>query len=881
MRIFFKYGIPPLIPLFFFLCITITAANYLPVFNGTPLFDLFDRLPENHVSKFVDKGIMNITGTVVSKPEKFDNQSENLDKSKQFIADNNSKNEKSNNKKSDRFDIRVRFDLSVENIVPIDAKSTQEVNQTDSKKVSGTVQMNVYNPLVQYKQGDTIQFKGKVKSLRNFNNPGGFDYVRYMQNRGLWGRVNANGKDIVLSNLHKADSQSLVSQNFAVHTFLNSFRDDFTIHIFNNLKDKDSGAILCALIAGNTGFISKELALNFSATGVSHVLSVSGLHLSIVATLFFYLFNMSLSCFNWILIRGWSRKMAALLTIIPIVGYALLSGNSDATQRSMIMIIIFMTAAIVERESDMFNSLAAAGIIILLFDPLSLFAVSFQLSFSAVFFILMGLSLSKEYRVEIGEKLNKINNKSGNRFNFLIQNRFFKIFVSFIFISICATAGTQILVMHYFNLFSFSGILANFVIVPGVGFAALYLGLAALFFYPFSAVVSGFLIKCSGFILTPCITFIRTIANLTGSYTETFTPDIVEITCYYLFIGFLFIVARSWRKRSVSFRIGVLGAAVSSLIFLIYEGVWINKRFFNDNLSVTVLDVGQGNSALIEMPKGKTILVDGGGFSYIGSFDTGANIIAPFLRQKKIMTLDAVVLTHPDSDHLNGLVYIVEHFKVNKFIKNRDEQDNSAYKNLMTAIEKIGSLVITIDDNAKPLKIGNVELYFFNPLKSCSNKLYETLSHKSYEENINDNSIVFKLLFGQTSILFPGDITKKAETEIVDKYKNESAENIKFKDAGYPNNNMGYLQKDINYLKSDILISPHHGSAGSSSDFFLDMVAPESIIISCGWQNRFGFPRTIVLNSYQNRGIKIFRTDLNGAVTLSSDGTAWEIHSFL
>lgn len=825
LKFFVKYGVPPLIPLFLLLCIATTVANYLPVFNGKTLYDIFSRLPENHITQFADKGVMSITGTISSKPEEFDN---NL--------------EKSDNTKSGKFDKRVRFDLSVHTI-------REEISITEDvpvmQKVTGMVQMSVYNPLIELTEGDVIEFKGKIKALRNFNNPGGFDYVRYMQNRELWGRVSANGDEITLYTHSKNDSHSVDSNKFAIH----NLRDNFTTHIFKNIGSKDSGAILCALTTGNKDFISQELQQDFSRTGGSHILAISGLHLSIVATLFFYLFNGFLSCSEWLLIRGLSKKMAATLTIFPILGYAILSGFSDSTQRAMIMVTIFMMAAIIEREGDTFNSLAAAGIVILLFDPLSLFTVSFQLSFGAVFFILMGLSLAEEYPL------------------LAVKSIFLKKIIDFLLISLFATIGTQILVMHYFNILSFSGLLTNLILIPGVGFAALPLGLAALFFYPFSVAASGFLIKCADFILAPCIAFIKTIAELPGSYIETFTPDIVEITCYYLFMSALFIAVKSWKKgekryqwenggKSIFFKFGVFGATVASLIIVLvmfYEGMWLNKRFFNDKLSVTVLDVGQGNAALIEMPKGKTILVDGGGFPYSSKFDTGEHIIAPFLRQKKIMTLDAVVLTHPDSDHMNGLVYIVDHFRVKYFIKNCDKQESYTYSNLMSGVQRGGSKVLIVDEKREPVKIGDGELNFFNPLKGCSD---------DQSDNINGNAVAFKVVFDQTSIFFPGDIMAKAEMEIVDKYRNEPVDGIKS-------------------LKSDILISPHHGSAGSSIDIFIEHVDPDSIIISCGWQNRFGFPKDVVIERYRKRGIEVFRTDLNGAITLSSDGKKWEIKSFL
>ncbi|MBF0468098.1 MAG: DNA internalization-related competence protein ComEC/Rec2 [Desulfamplus sp.] len=1028
LRIFLKYGIPPLVPLFISLCAGIIVGNYLPVFPRLliviPLFFLiipvfyivfivkqlqcrndcpealerliiktiqiiikqnicprfctpaifiilsfisgyclvhsaiFPELAQNHISNFTDKGILEITGKISSRPEEF------------FYT----RPEKT---QSNARGSRTRFNLEVETVQNVIEESNEksagakaiqvtEKNGQDwqirgvqesirarkntlptQRQVTGMVQVNVYNPLEQYEQGDIVQFKGKLLSIRNFNNPGRFDYVRYMQTQNIWGRVSVNGKMTLrkrgtidlkdnghaLAGTTKSESLNIAAISkgllrtcgFHIKTAMDlcnktimDSREIFSAHIFKLIENSDSRAILCALTTGQKEFISKELTRDFSVTGGSHILAISGLHLSIVATLFFFIFNGLLSCFKWVLIRGWSKKGAALLTIFPIVGYAVLSGYSDATQRAMIMIIIFMTAAVIERESDGFNSLAAAGIVILLLDPLSLFMVSFQLSFSAVFFILMGLSLAGRYRYVLAqESQSDINcsqaeyalvSKDFNiKFQFFfrrfISGRFSRKLAGFVFISICAIAGTQILVMHYFNIFSFSGLLTNLILVPGIGFIALPLGLAALFAHPFSAQVSGILIECSGVVLAPCINAVRAIAALPWSHVETFTPDMVEIVCYYIFVFAIFITAKSWlfvvagslkkkddaffvsakllKKRHESMKLkekammlkkknmmfkeesmtlkeesiinkilfkgGLFAVSVIFFIILVHESLWIKKRFFNKNLDVTVLDVGQSNCALVQMPRGKTMLVDGGGFSYEGKFDTGEHIVAPFLRQKRIMSLDAVVLTHPDSDHMNGLVYIFEHFKVNRFIKNCDHQESRAYMDLMSGVKKNGSQVYIIDEKAKSIQIGMGSLSFFHPLEPCSDQ-------NSGAENTNNNSVVLKVIFKNNSILFPGDIMKSAEQELV--------------------------RRHASFLKSDILVAPHHGSAGSSTDFFLDKVAPESIIISCGWQNRFGFPRSIVLNRYQKRGIQILRTDLNGAVNVCSDGSQWKTATF-
>ncbi|MEA1967523.1 MAG: ComEC/Rec2 family competence protein, partial [Thermodesulfobacteriota bacterium] len=629
--------------------------------------------------------------------------------------------------------------------------------------------------------------------------------------------------------------------------------------------------VLSALITGKKDLLDKKTRNDFSKAGASHVLAISGLHLSVVATLFFYLFNKILSLFTFLLIRGWSKKGAALLTLIPLLFYAFLSGFSPSTKRAFIMITVFMFSFVAAREADTLNSLAFAGILILFIDPGSIFSISFQLSFAAVLFIILGLFSIK--KIEFFKEKN-------------LQNRFFL----FVFISFCAIAGTLPIVVYYFNIISFAGIFTNIVLIPGAGFFAVPLGLAGLFIYPVSMAAAALFIKCAGWILFFCILFIEYAANLSFAWARCVTPDMIEILCYYIFAAGIFFFINFYMKvhpddcndsfskfavadakimlRPCRFYMKVhpddcndsfskfavaaendhapampvykkkafVSVLAVLMIFLINEALWINQRFFNKKLYVTVMDVGQGSSALIEMPMGKRVLVDGGGFTYFSKFDTGEHIVAPFLWKKKIMTLDAVILSHPDADHMNGLVYILKNFKVKRFIKNCDTRETKAFLDLMNFILINNIKLDIVSDMETKINMGTAFLDILYPFYGADNS-------KVKAGDLNNNSVVFKLCFNNISILFPGDIMEQTEEKLA-----------------------STLGKR---LESDILIAPHHGSLTSSSNFFLDQVRPESVIVSCGWKNRFGFPDLAILQRYRQRGVKVFRTDLSGAVQIT------------
>ncbi len=754
---------------------------------------IFPSFPQNHISRYVDQGKYEIQGMVSSLPRKFHR--------------------------------KTRFNFQVYKLKGKDGALYS---------VKGGIQVSVYSPVSKFMYGDRLKFISEIKGLRNFSNPGGFDYVRYMNLKKMWGSCNVNGYNVkyMLDSRDSdnfrdiLDSRATSFQVLAV-CWINGFRERFEKLIFTTLNDPDAAAVLSALVTGKRAKISDSLKEGFSRSGASHILAISGTHLSIISVISFFVFNKFLSLFRPMLIRGWSMKGAAFLTLFPLMSYAFLSGFSPSTRRAVIMIVIFMTAYVIDRESDGFNSLAAAGLVILLFDPAAVFSVSFQLSFLAVFFILMGIKLIQKYQIHVKKNL-------------------FTRLTGFLFISICAITGTQPIVMHYFYIFTFCGILTNLIVIPFIGFGALPLGIFAFFLEPFFPDISILLIKTGGFILTPCIFTVMYISKMPYSWVECFKPDIFEISFYYIVFCVIFCLVYQFKKKHIKPALIAIGSLLA--VLLIHEAMLVKSRFFNKKICCTALDVGQGSSTLIEMPRGVNFLVDGGGFSYFGNFDTGEHIVAPVLRKKRIYTLDFIILTHPEADHINGLVYILNHFKVKRIIKNCDARDTFAYMDFMNAAMENGAKIDLVSKINKNINSDGWEIQFFHPLQPCSS---DNLDHtKGY----NNNSVVFRLEFNRFSILFAGDIMADAESKLAESVGNA--------------------------LCSNVLIVPHHGSSTSSTTAFLDLVRPETALISCGWRNRFRFPHKEVTESLNKRGVDIYRTDLNGAITVCSGGSGYEVSTW-
>jgi competence protein ComEC len=519
--------------------------------------------------------------------------------------------------------------------------------------------------------------------------------------------------------------------------------------------------------------------------------------------------------------------------------------------------------------------------VILIVHPPTLFSISFQLSFTAVFAIIFGFSM-------LWKNQNRVDT------NQLIRKKL----SAFFFASLFAILGSLPLIMYYFNQASLVGIAANFILVPLVGFIVVPVGLISALVFPISQGLSLIGFQAGGAVLSFAISIIHFFSNLPFSSIKTVTPSMLEIALYYLSgMSIVYLIrqqilsghqiktisfqtpptddtfdadytkvnqvpkATAKQSGSISgrlsfFRLHLQRKApvyIISIILLIGiadAGYWIYIRFFQQDLRITIMDVGQGNAAIIEFPGGKTMLIDGGGFYDNNSFDVGERITAPILWRKKIKTVDTLMLTHPDSDHLNGLLYISQHFNVKTIRTNHEPADTWGYQQLQDIALEKEIHTPTFTERHRRFEIGGVQVRILYPPEDFLKKK----ERESWRDH-NANSMVIQLKMGEFSCLFTGDIRARSETELI-------------------------ALKDDD-LKSNILIAPHHGSKTSSTPKFIDSVNPETVIFCSGWNNRFNLPNEQVVNRYQQRDIQIFRTDQNGAIQIRTNGVSTKITPFL
>jgi len=769
---------------------------------------------------------------------------------------------------SDRWDITGKIDSQPQRTgertrLILRVTSLGDGRQTHA--VTGKLRLTAVGKLAQLAVGDVLRFKSRMRLISNFNNPGGFDYRRYMAFKGIRATVYV-----------RADRLAVIQQHNLPGLFglVNDTRNSFS-DLIDSAGGGATGAVLKALIIGDRTQITPQMRQAFNRAGVGHLLAISGLHIGIVATVSFVLFQALLVRIRPLLWRAGTRKTAALLSLLPVFIYGLIAGFSPSTQRAVIMVAIFLLTYLFESEQDPLNSLSLAALLILVADPPSLFSISFQLSFSAVFAIIYGLS-SVQYRPTRQKSLPQ----EGWYLKF--RGRL----ISFFLVSLYAICGSLPLVAYYFNQISLVGLAANFIAVPLIGFVTIPLGLTALYALPFSTALAAWFIKISTLILSFALNVIDFFAGLPFAAVKTVTPSLLEIVCFYI-MGWALLNLRffahqavilpptapgangrnfaahdvdaapqadqtGWRRfvaipagmRGRVFGPGQLAKLAMLLVLLtlvLNTGYWLYQRFWHRDLRVTVIDVGLGSASLLELPGGYTILVDGGGFADNASFDVGEKIIAPFLWRKKIQTVDTLILSHPNSDHLNGLIYIARHFNVKNVWCNNESRNTLGYSKFMEVIADQNINLPVFEDLQRRHRIDGIVIDLLYPPPD-----FMSLRNTQNWRNTNNNSLVVKASLKSISFLFPGDIMDEAEKELV-------------RLAG-------------NSLSSTVLIAPHHGSKTSSSQVFLNTVNPEVVIISSGRNNRFKFPHAVILERYENKGCQIWRTDISGAIRLATDG---------
>ncbi|HHV94897.1 MAG TPA: ComEC/Rec2 family competence protein [Clostridiaceae bacterium] len=690
--------------------------------------------------------------------------------------------------------------------------------------------------------GNKIELTGILNIPAGKRNPGGFDYRNYLAVSGVSATMYIKEGEII-----KIEAGEYIS----FFRIGNIVRKSIIRIINASLKTEQAG-LLNAMLTGYRNGVPLDIESAFRASGLSHILSVSGLHVVFIMMPFIYIFKKA----------GINRILSNVLVIFVLIFYISITGAQPSVQRAVIMASMILIGQVLYKETDTITGISLACIIILLINPHILFSISFQLSFTATLsIVLLNQNINKMIRRLIKslfkydlehENKSKARFKSGLNYDllpkngilsrikeFFALNRIIKETVRVLSTTISAQLGVFPLGIMYFNEISIISVVSNLLVAPFTGVIML-LGLIMATVGHVSIHISRMLGAINSIFINIVIKISKISAGLPFSVFKAGMPSLlIIIICYMLVWFFLWFKIKNKISINRTFYIySVLSIILVILIINLMPG----------QLEVTFLDVGSGDSIFIRTQGGKTILIDGGGEKgkEEGEPNTGEQIIIPFLLDSGVTKLDLVIASHGHADHILGLYPVLEQIRVDNVILPDYKEDNELAKIIDICFKR--NIKITYCKEGDYIFLDKFTcLYILNPQLEA-NRLE---LGKNEESSLNNNSLVLNLIYKNVKMLFTGDIEKETEELLVETYKS---------------GNMIYDIADIHVLKV-----PHHGSETSSTEDFVKMVKPKVAIISVG-KNNYGHPAETVIERYRSIGAKIYRTDVNGAVMIKTNG---------
>lgn len=654
-------------------------------------------------------------------------------------------------------------------------------------KVRGTVLASANN-LSNLVAGDRVVLRGRLRLADEARNPGDFDYRAYLLASGI-GALFYCSDSTPARLFSEPGGRALVRVSHAARVWLQAQIAAFA--------SGQAAALINGMLLGETGELDAEVLEDFARTGLIHILSISGLHVGFIALLLMLAAG---------LLRIPKRRQGAIV-IVALWCYAYLTGMRPPIVRATAMASVILSGRIFERETNLANNLCVAALFILLWQPLQLFQIGFQLSFAAV----AGLTYLYKPALFAFTRLVRT------------RRRTLRWAVALLAASLAAQLATLPMVALAYGRVPAAALWGNLVVLP-LSFLVIANAALACFFSPLSAFAQQAYGAVAGGAATLMITFTKWLATLPWAYVEGVHFPPFLLAAYMLMLAAI----AGWRK-------GVSARLVLAALFMLNLQVWHEAWSTAPRLRITFFDVGRGDAILLEFPQEKRILLDTG--PWLGETSAGERVLVPYFQRRGLRRLDAVIISHPHADHLGGLPALL-----------RAVQIDTVYHCGFRADSELEQKCEALSDS---LRVPNKILLPHNRLTHFAPAVLTTLCTGASEiiptrkQNLNNASLVLKVIFGGTSLLFPGDSEWESEN---------------------------HLLQHAPALDSDLLKLAHHGSRTSSAQQFLQAVTPQWAVISAGRNNKFGHPHEQVLMRCDSLGIALARTDEDGAVIFETDG---------
>lgn len=634
-------------------------------------------------------------------------------------------------------------------------------------------------PHIRY--GDQVEILGKISIIPSPDNPGQVDTRLYWHSQGIYYHIKVK----------KADDIQILGRHHGYRWIakIHELRARY-LEILHKVVGKEEGNFLGALILGTRSLLSDSTVQSFQRTGVMHLLAISGLHVGI---LIYFLYK--------ILRRLRLPLVLCWIILMAIAGlYALLTNLQTPVVRTVIMLWVYFSALLVRRSVNAVHTMSVAAMLILCYHPLELFQVGFQLTFLAT------LSIIKVY-VPLATPMDKSQKKGWAYWRSYFGHYFWELTV----VSVSTWMTTAPLVIYHFGYVSWLGALMSILTIPLV--TLILTGTALLLFTPlglsYGATVLG---TCLSWAVWLVCHLVNTGANISWLRFYWLPPLAICLIIFYLWI----MVASFWKRCNY---------ATLALLLMMVMASGYARRLYEPESEVIIFSVGHGSAVYIKLPTGQRILYDCGS----RSTEMGSRIILPFLQHRGITRLDALILSHFDSDHYNGVADVALGCQVDRIYTNAAFQSRGS--RLVEALKLCGLTIFTAQhEQTFPDLPG---LLFLDPgghLKSRSGQVPD-----------NELSLLVLLSFRDCRILLTADIGPRS---------------------------MRFLSEDENLLQllesMDVFFVPHHGGVLTNTPLLLHILQPQLAIV----QSDTAVCHQRTLACYQQAGIPVYSTFLYGAMEL-------------
>ncbi|HXF12175.1 MAG TPA: ComEC/Rec2 family competence protein, partial [Terriglobales bacterium] len=731
--------------------------------------------------------------------------------------------------------------------VDIETETIDSASQT--KRIAERIRLSVYqngrgnsrDPMRLLSYGQRVRFRATLVPPRNYRNPGAFDYAGYLRDNGIV--AGASVKYSAIEIVPRFVGNRVERWRARMHRSI--------IGKIHALWPERSAGLMDAIVLGEETFVERPTRVDFQRSGTYHVLVVSGMNVSILA-----MFAL------WSLRRvGLGQVAASLCAIALIVAYAVLTKEGPPVWRAALMFAAYLCTRLVYRDRAMLNALGAAALILLIADPRVLLGASFQMTFLCVALVAgIGVPVLERTIQPYSHGLRNLNALAWDRslppeiaqfrldvrlllsrIGMIVRGRFPRIavlggfrftfgFLELTVMSAILQLGLALPMAYYFHRATSVAMPANLFVIPFLqllmpaAVCAICMSYVSLMIAKVPAVIAGFALQ--GIAGT-----VKWLGGMRLADIRIPTPSVTAI----VFSGVAILICAILVRRKITLALCGMAVLGASALW-----IWLippHQEIRSNVLEMTAIDVGQGDSILLITPEGRKVLVDAGGLPFWthSQMDIGEDVVSPYLWSRGISRLDTVALTHAHADHMGGMFAVVQNFRPRELWLPEG----------IPPVE-IGRLLAEAHDYGVTIryrKAGDIFSYGGTSFRILAPAAESSTRNSGSDSHRNDESLVMKVAYGNTSALLEADAERPIE---------------KFISTEDPS--------------ADVLKVAHHGSASSSAWALLTAVHPRFAVISVGARNVYHHPRPEVLQRLQNAHVITYRTDTDGATSFFLDG---------